>query len=188
MKYPKATLAFVALTSLVSLLGCSGEASNAPYLKTSLRISLDEAGLQDVTENQDTEKGVITLGGHVPNNSDKAHAESITKSMAVKNVVSNQIAVIPADQPDAERLEIATDKTIGENLTIALAQTKFEDVKFTVKNAVVTLTGDVDTKSQRAQAQKIAAGITSVSQVVNELQARTIARYFLQNEPATSSI
>jgi osmotically-inducible protein OsmY len=45
-------------------------------------------------------------------------------------------------------------------------------VKFTVKNGVVILTGNVDSKSKRTQGQQVAAAIQNVSQVVNELQVK----------------
>jgi osmotically-inducible protein OsmY len=45
-------------------------------------------------------------------------------------------------------------------------------VKYAVKNQVVTLSGDVDSQSKRARAEKVAAGVVNVEQVVNELQVK----------------
>jgi osmotically-inducible protein OsmY len=44
---------------------------------------------------------------------------------------------------------------------------------------VVTLSGEVDSQSKRAQAQTIASSVPNVQQVVNELQVK--------NQKATSS-
>jgi osmotically-inducible protein OsmY len=44
---------------------------------------------------QDREKGVVILGGHVAAEADKVQAESLAKSIAVAQVVANQIAVTP---------------------------------------------------------------------------------------------
>ena len=38
----------------------------------SIRKSLDQADLKDVSVSQDRDKGVITLGGHVPSDSGKS--------------------------------------------------------------------------------------------------------------------
>ena len=46
------------------------------------------------------------------------------------------------------------------------------------KNGVITLTGNVNSQSQRQEAEKLAAGVPNVKQVVNELQVK--------NEKATS--
>ena len=69
---------------------------------------------------------------------------------------------------------------IEQNLDAALIQNKLhKSVKSTVKNAVVTLTGEVNTQAQRAMAEKIASQVPNVKEVVNELQAK--------NQKATSS-
>ena len=173
MKNLKPAFALLAIASLGALLGCSSTASKTPNLNTTLRTSLDQAGLKDVTSSQDAEKGVITLGGHVPAESDKAQAENLAKSVAGTKVVANQIAVIPPGQPDAKTVASDLDKGIGGNLNAALIEAKLDDnVKFTVKNGVVTLTGNVDSKSKRTQGQQVAAAIQNVSQVVNELQVK----------------
>jgi osmotically-inducible protein OsmY len=173
MKSLKPAFALMATVSLVSLLGCSSTASKVPDLNTTLRTSLDQAGLKDVTSNQDAEKGVITLGGHVPAESDKAQAENLAKSVAGSEVVANQIAVIPPGQPDVKTVDLDIDKGISGNLNAALIQAKLDDnVKFTVKNGVVTLTGNVESKSKRTEGQQAAAAIQNVSQVVNELQVK----------------
>jgi hypothetical protein len=54
-----------------------------------------------------------------------------------------------------------------------------KSVKYTVKNAVVTLIGEVNTQAQRAMAEKVASQVPNVKQVVNELQVK--------NQKATSS-
>jgi osmotically-inducible protein OsmY len=179
MNHLKLATAPLAFLSFGWLLGCSSTASKIPDLNTTLRASLDQAGLKGVTSNQDAEKGVITLGGHVPAESDKAQAENLAKSVAGSEVVANEITVIPPGQPDAKTVASDLDKGIGGNLSAALIEAKLDDnIKFTVKNGVVTLTGEVDSKSQRVQGQQVAAAIQNVSQVVNELQVK--------NQKATS--
>jgi osmotically-inducible protein OsmY len=45
-------------------------------------------------------------------------------------------------------------------------------VKYSVKSAVVTLTGEVNSQQKRDHAEKIAAGVPNVRQVVNDLQVK----------------
>ena len=85
--------------------------TKSPDVSDTIRKSLDQAGLKDVSENQDRDKGVVTRGGHVPSDGDKSHAESIAKSIAGGQVVSNQIAVIPpALKSEAKTVNSDLDK------------------------------------------------------------------------------
>lgn len=105
---------------------------------------------------------------------DKGQAESIARSMAGIQVVANQVAVLPSGaESDAKKVNFDLDKGIESNLHAALIQEKLQDnVKYSVKNNVVTLTGDVDSESRRGQAQEVASTVPNVQQVVNELQVK----------------
>lgn len=61
------------------LLGCSPTSTKAAGVADSIRTSLDQAGLKDVSASQDRDKGVVTLGGHVAAGGDKSKAKSIAK-------------------------------------------------------------------------------------------------------------
>jgi osmotically-inducible protein OsmY len=52
-------------------------------------------------------------------------------------------------------------------------------VKYEVKNGVVTLTGEVNSKNKRALAESVATRVPNVTQVVNNLQVK--------NQKASSS-
>src|SRR5208283_3912095 len=95
MKALKPYLTLLALLGVGTLVGCSAM-SKSPDITQSLRKSLDQAGLKDVTVSQDREKGVVTLGGHVALDADKAQADSLAAALAGNEVVANQIGVIPA--------------------------------------------------------------------------------------------
>jgi osmotically-inducible protein OsmY len=88
--------------------------------------------------------------------------------------VSNQIAVIPpAVESEAKTVNADLDKGIEKNLDAALIQHKLnKNIKYDVKNGVVTLTGEVNSQSKRAQVEKIASAVPNVQQVVNELQVK----------------
>jgi hyperosmotically inducible protein len=157
-----------------SLVGCSRTSEKSPDVSDSIRRSLDQSGLKDVSVSQDRDKGVITLGGNVPVDSDKSQAESIAKSIAAGEVVSDQIAVLPAGaESESKTVNSDLDKAIDKNLDAALIQDKLhKGVKYDVKNGVVTLTGEVNSESKRAQVQKVASTVPNVQQVVNELEVK----------------
>jgi hyperosmotically inducible periplasmic protein len=155
-------------------IGCSTSSTKSADVFTSIRTALDQSGLKEVTVSQDRDKGVVTLGGRVAADSDKLQAETIAKSIAGSQVVSNQIAVIPPDnERDARKVNSELDKGIENNLNASLITEKLNrDVKFSVTNHVVTLTGEVDSPWKRARAEEAALAVVNVKQVVNELQVK----------------
>ena len=177
------TLLGTVLTALVigTLAGCSEAPRKAPDVTASIRHSLDQANLKDVSVKQDRDKGVVTLGGKVASETDKAQADTIAKSFAGPQVVANEVAVLPPGaESDAKTVHSDLDKGIENNLHAALVQHQLEDnVKFDVNNGVVKLTGDVNSQALRGQVAQIAAAVPNVRQVVNEVQVK--------NQRATSS-
>ena len=176
MPYPK----FLPLLLAGALVGCS-TVPKSPDVAGSVRKSLEQANLKGVSVSQDRDKGVVTLAGNVAADAQKSQAEAIAKSVAGGQVVANQIAVIPAGaEHDAKAMNSDLDKGIENNLDAALIQNRFnKTVKKSVKNGVVTLTGEVGSQSERAQAERVAASVPNVQQVVNELQVK--------NQKATST-
>lgn len=174
MKILKLSVTLLTLLVVGTLIGCSRTSTESPEVSDSIRKSLDEAGLKAVSVNQDRDKGVITLSGQVASEGDKSQAESIAKSLAGGQVVADQIAVVPlGNESDAKAVNSDLDKGIEKNLDAALIQNKLQKVvKFDVKNGVVTLTGEVNSQSLRAEAETIATSILNVKQVVNELQVK----------------
>jgi hyperosmotically inducible protein len=164
----------IALLGFGFLAGCSATTAKSPDVSGSIRTSLDQAGFKDVSASQDRDKGVVTLSGHVSADADKARAQAIAQSLAAGQVVSNQIAVLPIGaESEAKSVNSDLDKAIEKNLDAALIVAQLHDsVKYSVKNHVVTLTGDVATGNQLTQAVQVATAVPNVQQVVNELQVK----------------
>ena len=181
MATSKTCLSLLAIMVAGSLVGCSTSSTRSPDVAGSIRKSLSQASLKDVSVSQDRDKGVVTLGGHVNTEGDKSQAESIAKSIAAGQVVADQIAVIPPnDASGAKAVNSDLDQVVEKNLDAALIQHRLhKTVKYGVKNGVVTLTGEVNSPSQRAQAESVASSVPYVRQVVNELQVK--------NQKASSS-
>lgn len=178
MKMLKARAGLLAVLTVgvaaLTIAGCSATATKSPDVSQSIRTSLDQAGLKDVTVSQDRDKGVVTLGGHVDVDDAKLQAEAVAKSFAGGQVVADQIAVIPPGAESAAKaVNSDLDDAIGKNLDAALIQSKLhENVKYSVKNGVVTLSGQVNSQSKREHAAQIASSIPNTQQVVNELQIK----------------
>src|SRR5689334_12026615 len=117
MKTRKRYLTLLALLVVGTLVGCSPSSTKSPDVSESIRKSLDQNNLKDVSVSQDRDKGVVTLGGHVAAEGDKSQAETLAKSIATDQVVSNQIAVIPPGaESDAKAVNSDLDKGIEKNL------------------------------------------------------------------------
>jgi hyperosmotically inducible protein len=182
MKTTKLLVAMLSVLAAGAMAGCWSASQKSPDVAEGIRKSLFQAGLKDVSVSQDRDKGIVTLGGQVVNDSEKAQAESLAKSMAGTQVVADQISVIPAGNgKDARAVNDDLDKGIERNLDAALIQNRMHtSVKYAVKSAVVTLTGEVDSEQTRANAEKVATLVPNVVQVVNDLQ-------MARNQKATSS-
>jgi hyperosmotically inducible protein len=181
MKTAQLFFALLAVLAAAILAGCSTTVAKSPDISDSIRKSLDESGFKTVSVSQDRDKGIVTLGGQVASENAKLDAESLAKSMAGTQVVADQIAVIPVGgEKEAKVVNSDLDKGIEQNLDAALIQNKMHDnVKYDVKNGVVTLTGEVNSEDKRTHAEKVATAIPNVQQVVNDLQVK--------NQKASSS-
>jgi hyperosmotically inducible periplasmic protein len=173
MKTSKSFAASVAIFCLAAFAGCSST-PKSPDVSDAVRRSLDQAGYKDVSVSEDRDKGVVTLGGHVAADADKASAESIARGLAGAQVVADQILVLPPGNESATKdVSKDLDEGIEKNLAAVFIQNHFDrDVKYDVKNGVVTLTGTVSSPSRRASAEKIATGVPNVAQVVNEVEVK----------------
>lgn len=173
MKVLKPHLTLFTVLAIGILAGCS-TSSKSSDVSASLRKSLDQAGFKSVSVSQDRDKGVVVLAGRVPSEGDKSQADSIAKSIAGEQVVSNQILVIPpGTEGDTKAINSDLDKGIANNLDAALIQNTLQkNVKYDVKNGVVTLTGEVDSQPKVTQAGAVATSVPNVLQVVNELQVK----------------
>jgi hyperosmotically inducible protein len=173
MRLVKTFFVVVVTIVIAAMLGCS-DTSKAPDVSGDIRHALDQAGLNDVSVSQDRDKGVVTLGGKVRTDDDKGRAESIAKSIAGTEVVSDQIGVRPnGNEGDAKKVDSDLDSGIDKNLDAMLVQHRLKsDVRYDVNNGVVTLKGAVPSQDRRASVQKLAEQVPNVKQVVNELEVK----------------
>jgi hyperosmotically inducible protein len=164
---------FMTLASLTLILGCSQRNTSA-NVKGDIEQALNQAGLKSVNVSQDRDKGVITLTGDVLTEADKQRAEEIAKSMARSSVVANEIGVRPSGfESEAKKVDSSLDAAIEKNFEALLVAKQLDhDIKYSAKNGVVTLSGDVNSVERRNELEQLAASVPNVKQVVNELQVK----------------
>ena len=181
MKRTQLVVTFFTSLAIVAMVGCWHVSAKSPDVSDTIRKSLDQAGLKDVTVSEDRDKGIVTIGGQVASENDKSQAESLAKSSAGTEVVADQIAVVPVGvEKETKAMNSDLDQGIEKNLDAALIQNKLhKSVKYEVKNGVVTLNGEVNSENKRSRAEKVATGVPNVTQVVNNLQVK--------NQKASSS-
>jgi hyperosmotically inducible protein len=173
MKSLRTVYVLLIAIAIAATVACSDN-SKAPDVANDVRHALDQAGLNDVSVSQDRDKGVVTLSGNVRSADDKGRAESIAKSVAGNEVVSDEIAVRPnGDESTAKKVDSDLDSGIDKNLDAMLVQHRLKDnVRYHVSNGVVTLKGNVPSQNQRAKVQELAKQVPNVKQVVNELEVK----------------
>src|ERR1700752_922942 len=112
MKAMKLSLAVLSVVMVGMFTGCQ-QTNKAPDVTDNIRRSLDQSGYKDVSVKEDGDKGVVTLSGTVPADSDKAQVESIVKNSAGSLVVSDELAVRPQGaESEARAIDSDTDKAI----------------------------------------------------------------------------
>jgi osmotically-inducible protein OsmY len=166
----KIAIGSAALSVIVIAGGCARNETKAPDVSANVHNALDQAGYKDVSVKEDRDKGVVTLGGHVGSDADKAQAESIAKSNAGSLIVADEVAVLPPNNESvAKTVNSDLDSGIDKNLDAALEQARLKkDVSYSVKNGVVTLKGHVNSQATQTQIGNMAAQVPNVKQVVNE--------------------
>ncbi len=169
------SVVLLALLSLGLLVGCSSQRANTPPAKDNVKNALDQKGLGDISVEEDRDKGVITLKGDAKDEATRREAGEVAQAAAPGRVISNELAVRPVgEEGTAKKIESNTDDAIESSFKAQIAAHHWDNqhIHFNAKNGVLTLTGDVDTSAQRAEAEKVASQIDGVQQVVNELQVK----------------
>jgi len=158
---------------LLASVACSKQ--NDVAYKDNVQKALEQADLKPVTVDEDQDKNTITLGGTLHSEEAKAKAADVAKTAASTRIIANQISVQPVGaESDAKAVASSLDDGIENNYKAALISNglKRQNVRYKAKNGVLTLTGNVGNAKERQQAEKLAAGIPNVQQVVNQVEVK----------------
>ena len=154
--------------SIRALFSSSGDPDTSRKVKTALGLSKRLARF-DI--NVTTSDGVATLTGQVPSEDIKSLAGEIARDTAGVKDVKNEISVDPAAQPSTESVHVE-DLEIRVAILEALARSRElggKNIDVKVENRSVTLSGSVETPTQRNGAEQIARAVDGVAGVTNNL-------------------
>jgi osmotically-inducible protein OsmY len=166
-------LVFVATITLLLNIACSANHANDASYKDQVKKALEQADLKDVTVDEDRDKNTITLAGTLHSNDAKAKAGEVARSAAPNRTVANEISVQPVGiESEAKDIASNLDDGIERNCKAALISSGLDKqhIRFDAKNGVLTLKGTVQTEKERQEAQRVAAAIPHVQQVVNNIE------------------
>lgn len=123
----------------------------------------------------ESKDGAVTLTGQVPTETDRELAGNVVKDVPGVKSVDNQIQVQPGLKPSEASvregmrvtdLEIRAD--LNEKL-LASQGLQGQKIQVAVQDRIVTLSGQVDTPSQKTGAEQLARSVANVVDVVNNL-------------------
>lgn len=167
-------LTFAAIAALFVGVACSKPADNVSY-KDGVKKALEQAELTDVSVAEDRDKNTVTLGGAVHSDDAKARAGDVARGSAGNRIVVNEVSVQPVGaEADAKSIASNVDDGIEKNYKAVLISNGLDKqhISFEAKNGVLTLTGRVKTVTQREDAQRAAASVPNVQQVLNQLDVK----------------
>lgn len=154
--------------SIRSIFSSSGDPDTSRKVKTALGLS---KRLARFVINVETSDGVATLTGQVPSEDIKSLAAEIARDTAGVTDVKNEIAVDPAAQPSSESIHVE-DLEIRVAILEGLSHSRElggKNIDVKVENRSVTLSGSVETPTQRSGAEQIAGAVDGVAGVTNNL-------------------
>jgi len=123
--------------------------------------------------NTDVQNGVVVLTGKVESEVDKALAEELVESLDGVASVDNKLTVLnDKAHEDSEILVSLTDSKVEVVVKTKLlleSEVSGTNIEVEVEDGVVTLMGEVDTKSAKQLAVAIASNTDDVKSVINKL-------------------
>ena len=146
-----------------------------PDAKGAVTDSLKANNLGKIDVSQYRDKGVMTLKGSVESESDKQHAENLSKQAAPGYTIANEIGVRPPDANNAGAVASNLDSAIEDNFKAAIkAHGNLDDqsIHASSKNGTIVITGSVKTRAQKTEVSSLAKHVPHVQQVVNELEVK----------------
>jgi hyperosmotically inducible protein len=150
----------------------SQDASTTSKVRTALLVSKHVSAFDIKVE---TKQGEVTLAGQVPSEEIKAMAGAIAQDTSGVKQVHNSLAVNPSAERNPEMARLGDRvadleiKTIVSDAFLKNPELKSQAIEAQVNNRVVTLTGTVETTTQKYAAQQIALQVSGVQELINNL-------------------
>lgn len=148
------------------------DASLAAAIRSNLLYNKELKGLKIGV---DCDGSHVTIYGVVGNEYQKENIERIVMSTRGVESVTNNLTVHAAQPTDPVTAVTrnVTDEVVEKRVEAAIAMNRYISISglnVTLDNGLCILTGSVDTEQQRQLAEKLAASISGVERVQNELK------------------
>lgn len=156
-------------------IGCSQNKANTPDVKEGVSQALDNAGFKNISVDVNNEKQLVTLQGDVKTAEEKDRVEQVAKGVASGYVISNAVGIRPEGmESTAGKIDDNVDSAIEKDFKAVLLANRMDNqhIRYNAKSGVLTLKGRVNDSAQREKAEKLAANVPNVQQVVNELDVK----------------
>jgi hyperosmotically inducible protein len=150
-----------------------GEYTDDKVLHTKVWAALTDDDTADASEiNLEVYKGVVQLNGFVDDEKEKARAEEVAKGVSGVKGVENNLALKSSKKTTGEAMDDSTVTAKVKSALIEDASTKAHDIKVETRQGVVQLSGFVKDASQKEAAGKVAAAVSGVKSVQNNISIR----------------
>jgi osmotically-inducible protein OsmY len=144
---------------------------NPDYEKTA-DDALSNAALDKVEADYDNDARTVHLTGTVNTEGERQRAEDVVqKAVGTGAKVANEVTVANKDEDIADDLDSGLEDRLGE-LVDREADLEDDGINFDANNAVITITGDVDSTAERDKVGDLARNQPGVKDVVNSLQVK----------------
>jgi osmotically-inducible protein OsmY len=134
--------------------------------------ALSNAAIDRVDADWDNDARTVHLTGTVNSEGERQRAEDVVqKAVGTGAKVANEVTVANKDADIADDLDSGLQSRLGE-LVDNEADLKDDSIDFDANNGVITITGNVDTTSERDKVGDLARSQPGVKDVVNSLQVK----------------
>jgi len=120
----------------------------------------------------ETFRGTVQLSGFVDSAEEKSRAAEVARGVTGVMKVENNLAVEKAQRSAGEVIDDGVLTTKVKAALIDNPLTKARQINVKTSMGVVQLSGFVDSAAEKAEATKVAADITGVTSVSNELEVK----------------
>src|SRR5215813_5912000 len=171
----KSFLGVLSALLLALCIGCSQNKANVPDLKDHVSKALESGGYKDISVDVNNDKQLVTLRGDVKSQEDKDRVEQIARESGGGYIVSNEVGIRPEGvEKEAKNIDKNVDAAIEKEFKAVLIANRLDNqhIRYSAKNGVLTLKGKVNDMAVREKAEKLAASVPNVQQVVNELDVK----------------
>ena len=148
----------------------TGEHVDDSTLTARVKFALLEQSVSDAIDiNVETSKGVVQLAGFVKSDSIKAMAGRVTAGVDGVVSVSNRLIVRSAKRSAGTMLD---DNILAANVKLKLVENKETSggkINVEIRDAVVELSGFVDSYEERDAAVQLVSAIDGVKDVINSI-------------------